>query len=519
VLAAAVCIAALFWTLAEPADAQPGPSPTRPGDRSLCTPIVSVCVDDVRKGAETLIPGLPIARQAAGVVSDSFSEMARDLAEATVSWYVDTLVSGVSAVLGEFSGFVDATTHPRVNAAALLQPGGAYHTVASISVMLLVGFVFLGVIQGLASGEPGQAIFRLLRDIPIAVLAILGFPWLVDQFLAAADGLAAGILPSGTTTKQLLVNQLLEAIKLVAGGGIAGLLIAVLAFAALVLVHLELVVRDVPIYLVVGLAPLSYAAFVWPAARGAGRKTAEFVGAAILAKPAIFLALRIGLDLTASHGEAAPWQGAPWGRLLVGLAVVCVAAFTPWVIWRLMPHAEAMVVSQGMSRGPARAAMQTLQTAYWVDAIWSRTGFSSGAGRSGGHAGGPAPAGAGQTRGLPSSPTAGPGLAGARAASSGAAGSAAGAGGSGVAASAGAGAGGAVAGSAAAGPAGVAVAGIAAGISAVKAGRDRIVAGAERDVSSAPSGAPPPSGPRPAPPSAPDSGEWTRRRPTGPPHS
>jgi hypothetical protein len=512
VLAAAVCVLALLWMLAESADAQPAPGPTQSGDRSLCTPIVSVCVDDVRKGAETLIPGLPVARRAAGVVAGSLSDIAREVAEATVGWYVETLVSGVSAVLDEFSGFVDATTHPRVTAAAFLQPGGAYHTVASISVMLLVGFVFLGVIQGLASGEPGQAMFRLLRDIPIAVLAIVGFPWLVDQLLAAADGLAAGILPSGATTKQLLVNQLLEAVKVVAGGGIAGLLIAVLAFAALVLVYLELVVRDVLIYLVVGLASLSYTAFVWPAARGAARKAAEFVAAAILAKPAIFLALRIGLDLTTSHGEAAPWQGAPWGRLLVGLAVVCVAAFTPWVVWRLLPHAEAMAVSQGMSRGPARAAMQTLQTAYWVDAIWSRAGFIGRAGRSSGRAGGgPSPGVA----------TAGRAPAGGAVAGSGPAGGAAGAGGSGAAGSAGAAAGGAVAGSAAAaGPAGVAVAGIAAGISAVKAGRDRIVASAERDVAHAPSGPPPSPGPSPGPPpSTSDRGEWTRRRPAGPGNS
>jgi hypothetical protein len=513
------CAVVTLGVLAAPADAQPAPGPTESADRGVCTPIVPIaCTDDVRKGADTRIPGLPMAQQAAGIVAGSLAGVAREIAASTVGWYIETLVSGLSGVLGEFTGFVDATAHPRVTAEAFLQPGGAYHTVASISVLLLTGFVFLGVIQGLAAGEPGQALFRLLRDIPVAVLAILGFPWLVDQLLAAADGLSAAILPSGETTRKLLTNQLLEAIKLAAGGGIAALLIGVLAFAALILVYLELVVRDVLIYLVVGLASLSYAAMVWPAARGAARKAAELAAAAILAKPAIFLALRIGLDLTTTHGKAAPWQGGPWGRLLVGLAIVCVAAFTPWVIWRLIPHAEAMLVSQGMARGPARAAMQTLQTAYWADAIWSRASFHRGGGKAGGDGEGTGgPRGPGRARSLPDPgggtgwrgggpakpPTPSPG-GGAAPASAGAGGTAAGG------STAGGAAAGAGAAAAAAGPAGAAAGVVVAGAAAAKAGKDHVTSAADRQAGSAHAAttpaSPPPDGaagwtrtPRPRP--------------------
>ena len=338
--------------------------------------------------------------------------------------------------------------------------------IASISVMLLAGFVFLGVIQGLASGEPGQALFRLLRDIPVAVLAIVGFPWLVDQLLTAADGLSAAILPSGATARQLITNQLLENLKLAVGGGLAGLLIAFVAFVAFValaLVYLELVVRDVLIHLAVGLVPLSYAAFVWPAARGAARKVAEFVAAGVLAKPAIFLALRIGLDLVSSHGAAAPWKGAPWGRLLVGLAVVCVAAFTPWVVWRLLPHAEGMLLAQGLSRAPGRSAMQVLQTACWLDSIRSRVSFGGGGGGGRSGAGGGS-GGLGPPRSLPtpSGPGGRPGASGTGPGgtpASGATGAAASGTGSAGAGAASSGAGTAAAG-AAAGPAGVVAGGV-----------------------------------------------------------
>jgi hypothetical protein len=466
---------------AQPVPPLPTPSPSD-GGGGVCLPLVPFCAGDTGKVADTLIPGSSVAGGAVDLLAGQVAGAARGVAAAAVAWYADTLISAAAGIVGEFEGFVDATTRPRVAAGEFLQPGGAYHMMASISVMLLIGFVFLGVMQGLASGEPQQALFRLLRDIPIAVLAIVGFPWLVDQLLAVADGLAAGILPSGGTTKQLLSNELLEALKVAAGGGLAQLLIAVAAFAALVLVYLEMVVRDVLIYLVVGLAPLSYAAFVWPAARGAARKVAEFAAAAILAKPAIFLALRIGLDLTTSHGEAAPWKGAPWGRLLVGLAVVCVAAFTPWVIWRLIPHAEAMLVSQGLSRAPARSAMQTLQTAYWLDAIRSRTSFGQQAGRTAARGGGPSgpgsggglpgpPGGRGPGAGRTPSPIGGPpsGTGGAGVANAGASGGAA----------AGAGAAGA-----AAGPAGAAAAVVAAGVQATKAAKDHVTTSAARQAAS-----------------------------------
>jgi hypothetical protein len=122
---------------------------------------------------------------------------------------------------------------------------------------------------------------------------------------------------------------------------------------------------------VVGLAPLSFAGMVWPAARPAARKVGELTAAALLAKPAIFLALKVGLALVGQHTAT---SGAGWGSLLVGVTVVTIAAFAPWVVWRLLPLAEAYMVAQGVSRMPFRGAMQVLQTAYWADMIRSRTG-------------------------------------------------------------------------------------------------------------------------------------------------
>ena len=71
----------------------------------------------------------------------------------------------------------------------------------------------------------------------------------------------------------------------------------VLAFAAGVLVFLELVLRDGLVYVVTALAPLSFAAMTLPAARSAAREVLKVVVATAFSKPAVFVALRVGLDL------------------------------------------------------------------------------------------------------------------------------------------------------------------------------------------------------------------------------
>ncbi len=316
-----------------------------------------------------VIPGLSAATAAVDRIADVVGSASGSVMGAAVGWFTGSLIDGGRAVLREMLRFADATTRPPVTAGAFLRPGGAYHTVASIAVVLLVGFVFLGVIQGLLVGE-GQPLLRLVRDIPVAVLAILGFPWLVDQLLTAADAVCAAILPSGRTLTGTLDVVLFGRFDRV-GVGIGQVLLALLAFAVAVTVFVELVVRNVLVTVVVALAPLSFAAMVWPAARPAARRVAELTAAAILAKPAIFVALRVGLDLAAGRSDA-PADGAGWGQLIVGVAVVVVAAFMPWVVWRLMPAVESFAVAQGLSRAPARAGMQALQTAYWANMVRPR---------------------------------------------------------------------------------------------------------------------------------------------------
>src|SRR6266536_3010922 len=361
-----------------------------------CTPIVHICASDVLGGLGQAIPGLADAQKALNTIGGVVAAAGQSVLAAGIAWFTGSVVATSRDILGQPGAFVDTLTRPRLTAAAFLGRRGAYYVVASFGVVLLVGFIFLGVISGLLSGEPGQAMFRIVRDTPAAVLAILGFPWLVEQLIGAADGLCAAALPSGEVLRRLLDTQVFTPFDGI-GVGLPQLLLAVVAFVAAVLVFVELLVRNVLVHLLVTLAPLSFAGIVWPAARPAARKVAELTVAGVLAKPAIYVALKVGLDLIGEFTDSGVPGGAAWGSLLLGIAVVCLAAFAPYTVWRLLPHAEAFLAAQGVSRMPARAGMQVLQTAYWIDMIRTRAGGGGGRAWAAGpppapRAGGPGPA-------------------------------------------------------------------------------------------------------------------------------
>jgi hypothetical protein len=384
-------LAVLFTPVA--ASAQPTPGPTQPAGAP--TPQASAS-----SGSPSPIPALTLARAAAGQLANFASSGLGSGTGGVVSMVFgplqDSLLDGVSGVIDELGDFIDTTTQPQPMDASFLGPDGPYHQVALFSAALLIGFVFLGVAHGLLTGAPGQALARLVRDVPLALLAITSFPWIVGQLVNLSNGLSAAILPTGKTAKELLTTQLLENLKgLGTQNVVPAVLIGFLTFAATLLVYLELVVRVILLQLLEALAPLSFAPMVWAPARDAGRKVAELTVAIVLSQPAVFLGLRIGLDFLHQHATSSPLDLGAWGKLLLGLGVVTVAIFSPWVIWRLLPQAEGMLLAQGLSRSPARAAMSGLQTAYWVTAVRSSMG------RRAAPSAGPSGAGVGPPRSLP----------------------------------------------------------------------------------------------------------------------
>ena len=95
----------------------------------------------------------PVASGAAGLVWDQ-------VVQGLVSWIVDS----VAWFVGQVLTLLEDSTKVDLRAGWFLDPGGPYRTVLAIAAALLVGFVFLGLLQGLMAGDAMLMVTRIVRD-------------------------------------------------------------------------------------------------------------------------------------------------------------------------------------------------------------------------------------------------------------------------------------------------------------------------------------------------------------------
>lgn len=435
--------------------------------------------------------GLPDPFGLLGGLTDGLLDMGggilNNAVQDAVRWLVDAALGALVDLATAILEFFWDAAEPDVTAGWF--SGGQstpYGDMVVLAAPLLVVFFLAGIIQGVLRGDSAGMLQMAVLRLPGAVLAMTVVIGITDLLLRATDEMSDAVL-GGFRDDVEATTRLLGQVAATPGLGSAGQLLLLVfggvgLLAAVVLV-IELFVRAGLIYIVVALSPLIYAAAVWEQMRGGVRKLAELGLALIVSKFVIAVALSLSAAalVAAWPGEDAPEIATPEMAagvadgtnvahtvgLLVGAVVMFgIAAFMPFVLFRLLPMAEAAMVSQGIKAGPVRAAQQAHHTASIArhnpaTATRRHAGHRGGGGSGGGHG---AAAGSGGSAG---------------AAGSGAAAGAGGAGASGGAAGAGASAGAA---GAAAGPAGVAVAAVAAG---AKAGLRRTRSSVDRASSAA----------------------------------
>jgi hypothetical protein len=397
-----------------------------------------------------------------GVASEGFEMIIGGL----VAWVVDAVVWVVGGV---FEFFLDSTD-PNVQADWFVTGDGPYATTAGIGASLLLLFVLAGIVQGTLSGDVGGMLRRIGLELPISVAGMVGLVTVTQILVRLTDALSEQIL--GNFQDDIAeFGTVVATLTHLSGGTSTAFVIFVLGLvtvlAGLVLVA-ELVVRAALIYIVVALAPLVFAARLWPATKGASRKLLDLLVALIVSKLVIAIALSVAAAAAVGTGSGGEVTALPEpevfaedpggsvaqaaGILLTAAAAFGVSAFSPLLVARLLPMTEAALVAHGVKGAPVRAGHQGAMAVNTMQMITGSRYSRIAQGKAGA---GIAPAAGG-----------GASAAGAKGAAGAKAGSAAGAGG------AAGGAGGAAAGGAgaAAGPAGVAVAGASAGAGAVGRG-------------------------------------------------
>lgn len=341
-----------------------------------------------------------------GIVTDAFG--------AVGGWAFDKVAEGIASwILGAVEFFVNgaidflrSSASPDVTAAWFSGSGSPYAVVRNIAGFLLVGFVFLGLIQGLVNGDIAGMIRRMAGNLPAAVAGMVVTTAVVSQLLQLTDAMSQAVL----------VNTDEQALHFLSGFGVtvttvtngfAAVILGLVAVVAGLLLWIELIVRASLVYVLVAISPLGFAATLWPSAKGVLRKTIELLLAVIISKLVICITLAIGVAALSGGGTAgtsgaglASNAGDSIGALLVGAVLLGLAAFSPFIVLKLVPVAEAALVAQGVSRGPLRATQSGMSAAQSVSTARRLAGGNSapgglgapGASGSTGAAGAPGPA-------------------------------------------------------------------------------------------------------------------------------
>lgn len=343
-----------------------------------------------------------------------------------VAWVVDAAVWTVGGV---FEFFLDSAD-PNVQADWFITGDGPYATTVSIGASLLLLFVLAGIVQGTMSGDVGGMLRRIGLELPISILGMVGLVTITQVLIRLTDELSRGVLANFEEDISEFGKVVASLSSLSAGPSsafVVFLLGLVTVLAGLVLIA-ELVVRSALIYIVVALAPLVFAARLWPATRGSSRKLLDLLVALIVSKLVIAIALAVAASAAVGAGSGGEITALPTpeafaedpegsvtqavGILLTSAAAFGVAAFSPLLVARLLPITEGAVVAQGLKGGPIRAGQQGMMAANTMQMVSGRRYGQLAQGR----------AGAGQGAGLAN----GAGASGAAGGRSGGAGAAAG---------------------------------------------------------------------------------------------
>ena len=301
-----------------------------------------------------------------------------DLLGGAVGWAFDEVADGITRwVLGAVAFFVEGALNflrssgrPEVDADWFAGPGSPFAAVRNIAAVLLLAFALLGVLQGLLHGDAGLMVRQVVGKLPVAVVGMVVTTSVVVKLLDLTDALSAAVL--ATTDEQAL--HFLSGFGLTIANltsGFAAVVLGLVAVLAALVLWIELIVRASLVYLLVAISPLGFAAMLWPSARGFLRRTVEILLAVILSKFVIAVALSIGVAALSGAGDSTSVNGtdAGLGALLVGTVVLGLAAFSPFIVLKLVPVAEGALVAHGVSRGPFRAAHSGASTYWTVDRL------------------------------------------------------------------------------------------------------------------------------------------------------
>jgi hypothetical protein len=275
------------------------------------------------------------------------------------------VLGGARFALHETATLIGHTTSPDLANAWF---SSTYTHMAAIGALLTLPFLFAATVQALMRSDLAMLARAALGYLPLALLAVALAAPMTTLLLAASDN-ASNIIEraaSGGATDFLThASVILGGLSLAARSPFVAFLIGFFIAVGALLLWLELLLREVAVYVIVLMLPLVFAAFVWPARRIWTIRAIEMLVALILSKLAIVSVLALGSGaLHHAIGSSSIVS------LAAGIALVGLGAFAPWALVKLMPLGELAAAAAGPLSGQLREARRegVKLASPWADA-------------------------------------------------------------------------------------------------------------------------------------------------------
>lgn len=303
---------------------------------------------------------------------------------------------------------LDSTTRIDLTASWFTRNVGV---IAAITLPVVVGLFVLQVIGSVLRREPGglgRAVFGVGKAMLGSALAIA----VTQLALLATDQICAVIAASAGTTVKGAALRFLELSWL--AGPVAGPVLQMMLGIAIIIGSLllwaVLLFRKAAVLLVAVFAPVAFAGSVWDQTRGWSRRWIEAMAALVLCKVVIVVVFVLGLSAfatdgttTTASGQGSQPAGTELSDLLVGLMLLSIAVFAPWLTWRFV-HWSGMeagtALHSTMAASPIPGAVRsTASQARYMAQSAATTALLGGAGGAMSGGAGAKSAGAGPSQG------------------------------------------------------------------------------------------------------------------------
>lgn len=278
-------------------------------------------------------------------------------------------VSAADQVSATALAALDATTRIDLTASWFQQNVAV---IAAVTLPVVVGLFVLQVIASVMRREPG-GLGRAVLGVGQAMLGSAVAIAVTQTALLAADQICEFIAASAGTTVVGAASRFLELTWLAGpqAGPVLQILLGLAMIVGLLLMWGVLLFRKAALMLVAVFAPIAFAGLVWDHTKIWARRWIEVVVALVFCKVVIVVVFVVGASAFAGVGPSVPGDGAPTGSatssaslsdLLVGLLLLTIAVFSPWLTWRFVHWSgmEAASVMHGaVAAGPVPNAIRS----------------------------------------------------------------------------------------------------------------------------------------------------------------